>query len=94
MIALQEFQEIYPDLWIKHFLGDSAMDVDPIYILFLNRLYISSVIDLNDHRGRKPKVGDNCFDQPGQPICPGEIFHDLLRKLEKGIHNESEVPLS
>lgn len=72
MIALQEFQEIYPDLRIKHFLGDSAMDVNPIYTL-LNRWDISAVIDLNGHRGRKPKVGDIRFDQSGQPICPGEL---------------------
>ena len=60
MIALQEFQEIYPDLRIKYFLGDSAMDINPIYTL-LNRRDISAVIDLNVHRGRKPKVEDIRF---------------------------------
>ena len=69
MLALVDFQEVYPELTMQHFLADSAMDAGPIYSL-LNEKNISAIIDLNTRNLPKEKQGDITFDKKGCPICP------------------------
>ena len=87
--ALIDFQEVYPDLTMKHFLGDSAIDAGPIYSL-LNEKNISAIIDLNTRNLPKEKQGDITFDKKGCSICPagrkmtfnGSRERNMLRRIK------------
>lgn len=91
MLALQDFQEIYPDLTIETFLADSAMDAYPIYS-FLNERNIHAVIDLG--RVKKIKVDDLTFDKNGTPICPAgfQMYPFGKMKRNKGIRHKFRCP--
>lgn len=88
IFALSEFRKLYPNLPIKNFLADGAMDNYPTYRL-LSKWKIIPFIPL-DSNARvnydKPHPGILCFDDKSQPICMGGIpYKHIGFSFPKGI---------
>jgi len=75
IFALSEFRKLYPNLPIKNFLADGAMDNYPTYRL-LSKWGIIPFIPLDSNARvdyTKPHPGILCFDDKNHPICMGGI---------------------
>ena len=79
LMALQEFQELYPELDMSVFIADSAMDNQPTYYL-LNEWRIPAIIDLNNRAEKRSAIGDISFNKKGTPICPARLPMTYLGK--------------
>lgn len=75
IFALQDIQKLYPDMNFKNYLADGAMDNYPTYKL-LKHKGIIPFIPLDSRTKAKLKYPHQdilCFDDKGNPICPGGI---------------------
>jgi len=75
IFALQEIQRLYPDIQIKSFLADGAMDNYPTYEL-LKHLNIIPFISLDSRTKAKlnyPRPDIDYFDDKGRPVCKGGV---------------------
>lgn len=75
IFALSEFRKLYPNLPIKNFLADGAMDNYFTYKL-LSKWEIIPFIPLDSNAradNSKPHPGILCFDHNNEPICMGGI---------------------
>ncbi|TYQ12900.1 UNVERIFIED_CONTAM: hypothetical protein Cloal_3938 [Acetivibrio alkalicellulosi] len=75
IFALSEFRKLYPNLPVKNFLADGAMDNYYTYRL-LSKWGIIPFIPLDSNarvNNTKPHPGILCFDHNNEPICIGGI---------------------
>lgn len=87
IFALDEVRKLYPNIVIKNFLADGAMDNYPTYKL-LQHYSMIPFIPL-DSNAKYPKTelpaGVLCFDDKGVPICMGGIpYKDCKYSYPKG----------
>jgi hypothetical protein len=68
IIALNVYQQIYPDMKMTRFLSDSANDTYETYI-HLNTLGIEPMIDINKRAIGKNTYGSLEINENGVPIC-------------------------
>jgi len=97
IFALQEIQELLPEITIRDAVFDSAMDNYPTYKL-CKHLGIRPFIALNDRSKddspeddpdaseKKLPKGVSCLDDKDRPICPGGIPYTYWGSIEgKGL---------
>lgn len=84
IFALQEIQRLYPDIHIKSFIADGAMDNYPTYEL-LKHLNIIPFISLDARTKAKldyPHPDINHFDDKGRPVCKGGVAYAYWGRCE------------
>ena len=88
IFALSEIRKTFPNLNLKNFIADGAMDNYPTYNL-LQKWDINPFIPLDANARKdyiKPHPGILCFDDKLRPICLGGIPYKMCGKsFPKGI---------
>lgn len=88
VFALNEVRKLYPDIVLRNFLADGAMDNYPTYKLLQHYSMIPYIpLDSNaKYPDTELPKGVLCFDDAGTPICMGGIpYQDCGYSYPKGI---------